>query len=410
MRRRSSLVLLTLAVFCVALAPLLREYAFPRLVAKALNSDQAYKVMVLEADNATLFGAPEGDGKAKAYIIQTVKPNPDEATGQSVVWDMNLAMVDSTGKVVTQIPERYVFDAVSQAPKNCCGEQIDGKPVAHTGIQYKWPFFVQKRGYNYYDAQAHTAATIDYKGTENFNGLEVYRFEQSVPWTKVPVPSQLPGGLTPESVEQAGMERWYTTVRTFWVEPVTGAPVYAEEKHREEMRTPNPDDPAHPGVLVVFDGHVKMLPAWSNALIADAKDQRAQMLLIHDQLPLGLVVVGVVLFLVALLLEFLGRRKKADPATGGGTRGDDASPSGPGGSGNEGTAGREPVAVGASGGGAGANAAETAVLPRVADSPPLSGVTSESAAVAADAPAPASNGKTPATAFPDRPTSPPPAS
>ncbi|WP_268823308.1 DUF3068 domain-containing protein [Yinghuangia soli] len=401
MRRRSSLVLLTLAVFCVALAPLLREYAFPRLVAKALKSDQAYKVMVLEAENATLFGAPEEPGKTKATIIQTVRPDPKASKGQTVVWDMNLAMVDSTGKVVTQIPERYVFDAVSQAPKNCCGEHIDSKPVAHTGIQYKWPFFVEKRGYNYYDAQAHTASTIDYKKTEIFNGLEVYLFEQTVPWTKVPVPSQLPGGLDAKSVESSGMERWYTTVRKFWVEPVTGAPVYAEEIHKEEMRTPNADDPANPGILVVFDGHVKMKAEWSNQLIADAKEQAAQMRLLHDQLPKGLVGFGIVLFIGALVLEYLGRRKSAKPAGGKGGGGVAAGPVGPAGGGPAAEE-RVPALTGAprsATAGPGA-AAPTAVLPRV----PASG----SAEVADAAPAPARNGRTPADAYPERPATPPP--
>ncbi|MGW0663147.1 DUF3068 domain-containing protein [Streptodolium elevatio] len=404
MRRRSSLVLLALAVFCVALAPLLREYAFPRLVAKALKSDKAYKVMVLEAQNATLFGDPKGEGKATATIIQTVRPNPDESDGQTVVWDMNLAMVDSEGKVVTQIPERYAFDAVSQTPQNCCGEHIDSKPVAHTGIAYKWPFFTEKRGYNYYDAQAQTAATIDYKRTENFNGLEVYLFEQTVPWSKVPIPSQLPGGLNPKDVEATGMERWYTTVRKFWVEPVTGAPVYAEEIHKEEMRTPNPDDPANPGKIVVFDGHVKMKAEWSNKLIADAKEQRSQMLLIHDRIPLGLVVVGVLLLLASLLLQYLGNREPKTPS-GKRRRGPDAA----------GGPGEPAAAAGAAGSPAAAAqpappvpvaaapvpaATETAVLPRI----PVSG----SAEIVAEAPVPASNGKTPATAYPERPSAPPP--
>ncbi|WP_436773797.1 DUF3068 domain-containing protein [Yinghuangia sp. YIM S09857] len=404
MRRRSSLVLLALAVFCVALAPLIREYAFPRLVAKALKSDQAYKVTVLEAQNATLFGDPKGPGNATATIIQTVRPDPEASDGQTVVWDTNVSMVDSEGKVVTRIPERYVFDAVGQTPENCCGEHIDNKPVAHTGIQYKWPFFTQKRGYNYYDAQAQTAATIDYKRTENFNGLDVYLFEQTVPWTKVPIPSQLPGGLNPKDIEAGGMERWYTTVRKFWVEPVTGAPVYAEEIHKEEMRSPNEDDPANPNKIVVFDGHVKMKPEWSNKLIADAKEQRSQMLLIHDRIPLGLVIVGVVLLLASLLLQYLANRgPKAPPGArrrGPGTPDDPAdgtaASAGPVESPAPAAAPAPPARTAAA-----PAAAPTAVLPRI----PVSG----SAEIAAEAPVPASNGKTPATAYPERPPGPPPA-
>ncbi|WP_406295662.1 DUF3068 domain-containing protein [Embleya sp. NBC_00888] len=310
MRRKSSLILLVAAVFCVALAPLLREFVFPRMVAGALSGEDAYRVVVLDATDATLLGAPEGPGKARITAIQTIRPDAKASKDGTVVWDLNLAVLDSTGKVVTQLPERYAFEAAGQIPRNCCGESIDGAPAAHTGLAYKWPFFTGKRDYNYYDSQAHSANVIAYKGTAKRDGLQTYRFEQEVPWMKVPMPKQLPGGLDPIAVEKQGMQLWYTATRRMWVEPVTGIPVYLEETRTEELRTSPPaDDPnARPVVTKVFEGTFKPRPAWSQKLIADAKDESKKLRAVHDTIPLALLVTGVVLFLIAVALQFIADR------------------------------------------------------------------------------------------------------
>ncbi|MFF7243756.1 DUF3068 domain-containing protein [Embleya sp. NPDC008237] len=319
MRRKSGLILLVAAVFCVAMAPLLREFVFPKLVAEALAGEDAYRVVVLDANNATLLGAPEGPGKAKVTAIQTIRPDAKAAEGGTVVWDLNLAVLDSTGKVVTQLPERYAFEAAGQIPRNCCGESVDGAPAAHTGLAYKWPFFTGKRDYNYYDSQAHSANVISYKGTEKRSGLRTYRFEQEVPWMKIPMPKQLPGGLDPVAIEKEGMQLWYTATRKMWVEPVTGIPVYVEETRKEELRTSPPaDDPnAKPVVTKVFEGTFIPRPAWSQKLIADAKSHSEKLRAIHDTIPLALLVLGVVLFLLAVALQFVADHKsrpKPSPA------------------------------------------------------------------------------------------------
>lgn len=300
-------MLLASAVFCVALAPLLREFVFPRVVAKTLAGDDAYHVTTFEANDVTLVGDPNGPGKGKATIVRTIRPDAKASDGGTVVWDVNLVVTNSAGTVVTRIPERYAFDAVTQTPENCCAENVDGTPVAHIGVDYKWPYFVKKRAYHYFDPQSGTAAPIDYRGTEKFDGLTVYRFTQDVPWTRGSTP-RLPGGVDPADLEKAGMERWFTLTRTVLVEPVTGIAVYAEERRTEELRTPKREDPANPGKFVLFDGEVKMTAASSHDLVADAKAQKPWLLFLHDRLPLGLVVAGVLLLAAAVVTEYRGRR------------------------------------------------------------------------------------------------------
>ncbi|WP_030933110.1 DUF3068 domain-containing protein [Streptomyces sp. NRRL S-646] len=313
MRRKASLVLLAFAVFFAALSPLLRWYAFPRLA--KIPADQ-YQDMVLEAKNATLldYGTMKARTVREVTIVQTLKGNVEAAkqiektAGRDVVvWDGLSYVQGPDGKMVSRIPERYIFNAHTQAPVHATGEMVDGDPVKRTGIEFKWPFLTQKRDYEYFDAQTRTTNPINYKGTRNFRGLKVYYFEQTIPWTKVKFPRTMPvQGITPESVAKTGTTRWYTTVRKFWVEPVTGAPVYGEEIHKEELRG---------GTLLggrekvtAFAGHVKMREDYIRHTVALVKSNRTLVLLMTSYLPWGFLTLGVLLLALSLWLEARSRR------------------------------------------------------------------------------------------------------
>ncbi|WP_128377768.1 DUF3068 domain-containing protein [Streptomyces cavernae] len=313
MRRKASLILLALAVFCTALSPLLRFYAFPRL---AKIPAERYQTMVLEAKPATLldYGTMRAKKVSKVTIVQTLRGNVEaserieESAGRDVVvWDGLSYVQGPDGKMVSKLPERYIFDAHTQEPVHATGEMVDGDPVKRQGIEFKWPFLTEKRAYEYFDAQTRTSAPIHYKGTRDFRGLEVYYFEQTIPWTKVPFPKVMPvEGITPEFVAGTGTTRWYSTVRKFWVEPVTGAPVYGEEIHKEELRG---------GTLLgdrdkvtAFAGHVKMREDYIRSTVDLVKSQRLLVLLFTTYLPWGLPLVGAGLLSLSLYLEARGRR------------------------------------------------------------------------------------------------------
>ncbi|MFC8093905.1 DUF3068 domain-containing protein [Streptomyces sp. NPDC057301] len=313
MRRKAGLVLLALAVFFAALSPLLRWYAFPRLAKIPANQ---YQDMVLEAKDATLldYGTMEARKVSKVTIVQTLKGNVEasekieKTAGKDVVvWDGLSYVVGPDGKMVSKIPERYIFDAHTQEPVHATGEMVDGDPVKRQGIEFKWPFLTEKRDYEYFDAQARITAPIHYKGTQNFRGVEVYYFEQTIPWTKVGFPRTMPvEGITPESVAKTGTTRWYTTVRKFWVEPLTGAPVYGEEIHKEELRG---------GTLLgdrdkvtAFAGHVKMREDYIVSTVDLVKSNRTLVLLLTSYLPWGFLALGLLLLALSLYLEARSRR------------------------------------------------------------------------------------------------------
>ncbi|MFD8425764.1 DUF3068 domain-containing protein [Streptomyces sp. NPDC059466] len=318
MRRKASLILLALAVFCAALSPLLRWYVFPR-VAK-IPAGQ-YQDMVLEAKDATLldYATMKAKKVPEVTVVQTLRGNVEAseriertAGRDVVVWDSLSYVQGPDGKMVSKLPERYIFDAHTQEPVHATGESVDGDPVRRDGIEFKWPFRTEKRDYEYFDAQTRTSAPIHYEGTRTFRGVEVYYFEQTIPWTKVAFPKVMPvRGITAQSVARTGTTRWYTTVRRFWVEPVTGAPVYGEEIHKEELRG---------GTLLggraavtAFSGHVKMREDYIEHTVALVKSNRTLVLLMTSYLPWGLLILGAALLSLSLYLEARGRRPD-DPA------------------------------------------------------------------------------------------------
>ncbi|MER6028968.1 DUF3068 domain-containing protein [Streptomyces sp. NPDC001851] len=320
MRRKASLALLACAVFCAALSPLMRWYAFPRLARIPANQ---YQDMVLEAKGATLldYGTMRARKVSKVTIVQTLKGNVEAAkkiektAGRPVVvWDSLSYVQGPDGRMVSKVPERYIFDAHSQDPVHATGEMVDGDPVTRRGIEFKWPFLTQKRDYEYFDAQTRTTSPIHYKSTQTFRGLKVYYFEQTIPWTKVPMPKTMPvQGITPESVARTGTTRWYSTVRRFWVEPVTGAPVYGEEHHKEELRG---------GTLLggrarvtAFAGDVRMREDYTAHTVALVRHNRTLVLTLTSYVPWGSLTLGLLLLVLSLCLEARARRPEdRDPA------------------------------------------------------------------------------------------------
>ncbi|WDG31971.1 DUF3068 domain-containing protein [Streptomyces sp. CA-278952] len=317
MRRRAGLVLLAFAVFFAALSPLLRWYAFPRLAKVPPNQ---YQEVVLEASPATLldYTTLKARKVEKVTIVQTLKGNVEEsekiersAGRDVVVWDALSYIQGPDGKMVSEIPERYIFDAHSQAPVNATGEMVDGDPVRREGIEYKWPFLTEKRDYEYFDAQSRTTAPIHYRGTRTFRGLEVYYFEQTISWTKVPMPKKMPiKGITAEQIAQTGMTRWYTTKRMFWVDPVTGAPVNGEEIHTEELRDAKKMGMSE-DTVTAFSGHVKMREDYIADTVDLVKSQRVLVLLLTSYLPWGFLGLGIGLLALALWLEARSRQAES---------------------------------------------------------------------------------------------------
>ncbi|SEL72091.1 DUF3068 domain-containing protein [Streptacidiphilus jiangxiensis] len=316
MRQRLALVLVALAAFLAVLGVMLRVWVYPHVVAVP---DNQYQAVVLEAKDATLidYSRMAGVPHQHVTIVETLKGDAQAAqaekrrTGRDVVvWDALSYVLGNDGKMLSAIPEIYPFDARTQEPVHCCGENVDGQALGRVGIEYKFPFDTQPHDYQYFDPQTRASAPIHYKGTTTLDGLTVYYFEQTIPWTRVPFPKAMPEGvaITPAQIDKLGYQRWYTTVRKFWVDPVTGAPVNGEELHNEQLRMP-PSSGLAP--VTIFSGDVRIRPDYEAATVALVKKERTLLLLLHDDLPVGMELAAVAALALAFVVEGRARRNRA---------------------------------------------------------------------------------------------------
>jgi hypothetical protein len=121
--------------------------------------------------------------------------------------------------------------------------------LPHDGLAYRFPFDTEKKTYPYFDPIAQKAFDANYDGEEDVNGLSTFRFTQNIGYDgdgKLVEPvkyASLYGddadatvsaraelwGVAGDPEEQITMTRYYAAQRTFWVDPVSGTIVKAQE-------------------------------------------------------------------------------------------------------------------------------------------------------------------------------------
>lgn len=170
---------------------------------------------------------------------------------------------------------------------------FDGLPAGTPeieGLVNKFPFDTQKKDYTYWDDVLQTALPATFEGTEDFDGLEVYKFVVEANDEKAQV-AELGG---------EALMGTYTTKVTVYIEPVTGAPVN-QIQHQERYL----DDGSK-----VIDLTVEFTDAQKKASIKDAKANVAKLNLFSGPLPYILLVVGLLVLVAGAFLSF--RRPKND--------------------------------------------------------------------------------------------------
>src|SRR5437868_8202372 len=238
MGRISTLVLIGVGVFFLALAPLVKFWAADKLI--AAPADQ-FGISYLEAKQPQYFSAQDLKVlTADLDIIVTTKGDVKAAGGDRVVWDESSVVNDATNarKGISISARRSAFDKYSGVGVNCCNVNADQVPVKLEGQIYKFPFDVQKKTYKVFNSTALAAFDATYVREEKVNGLNAYVFEQVAPPTKTDTLT-IPASVL-NIVGVAGdvqVDRWYDGKTTFWIEPATGGPIKQEQQRHEVLKT-----------------------------------------------------------------------------------------------------------------------------------------------------------------------------
>ncbi|MBB6120409.1 DUF3068 domain-containing protein [Nocardiopsis algeriensis] len=302
MRRTVAVVLVAIGVFCLAFAPLMRTWLVSSLAKTPLDY---YSETVNVAEGATYFNIEDVELVENATLEAhaTIRADVASSTDETVVWDQFTWLKDAdTDFGITSTSRRAGHDRVTGEAVDCCDAMINEESVAQSGQLWKFPFFTEQRDYDFFESTVQEVVPMEFRGTEEIEGVEVYRFEQTVDDAVI-------GERTlPRSV--AGLEgdgdvtgdEVFSIVRTYWVEPTTGSPIKVSE-HQQRVVDVEGEE-----VLTLLDAELVFDDASVQQALENSEQGRTVLPLLRTTLPIGLLVVGAGTFAMAAVLYFSGRR------------------------------------------------------------------------------------------------------
>ncbi|GAA1263983.1 DUF3068 domain-containing protein [Sphaerisporangium rubeum] len=307
------MVLVMLGAFLLSGAALTRFYVAERVLGARPD---VYAVVETEARGATYFDPGTATVRTGTLRGTTTLRGDVGASGpRRVVWDAFTEVAAADGSLVSYRQERAAFDRRSGVALGCCGESAEGRPATHSGLVFRWPYGTAPRDTSLWDVTTRRAHPARFAGAEVVEGLVVYRFVSEVPPTAISsrgLPPRLLG-VAPRAAGRADVPvtLWAAATRTYWVEPVTGTPVRAEERVRQAYRTADGRER-----LTVLDGTLAYTAAQVAVSTAEARAELGRVRVLTGTVPTAGVVGGGVALAAGAVLASLtrGGRAKAGAA------------------------------------------------------------------------------------------------
>jgi hypothetical protein len=195
--------------------------------------------------------------------------------------------------------------------------------LPHEGLSYRFPFHTEKKTYPFFDPIAQKAYDANYDGEDDVNGLTTYKFTQNVGYDadgKLVEPIRYASlyendedgvvtaraelwGLPGDPYEPVTMTRYYAAQRSFWVDPVSGTIVKAEE-HANHYYARDPLKPE----MALADYKVTSTESTIEDQVAAARDERDRTALWSRILPISFTAAGLVALVAGALLASFSLR------------------------------------------------------------------------------------------------------
>lgn len=316
MRRIAGLVFVALGVGLIALAIALPTYVYPRVAHVPENPQQT---LVAQGTGITvLLPRSLDEGGTRILTNQTVTnvrkvegqvpPNGKKLADDDAFYRVAYSVRVETQGLLTAYLEGGSFNGRTGLSNNKYGDYFNtdptspvNEPVTHQGIQFKFPFDVQKQNYPFWDAFLQKATTARYDGTEKIDGLLTYRFVQPITDVVIgreAVPGALIGLPDQPSVDA---DRLYSTTRTLWVEPLTGALIKGQERVNQRLVSNGKQAP-------VIQGTLTWTPETVAANVKKYESLASGLRFVSRTGPIGAWILGPILALIGLTLLALSRR------------------------------------------------------------------------------------------------------
>lgn len=299
MRRVIGLILLGLGIGALVAAPLLRWYAAPRLLKAPLDQ---FSETVSEASEVTYLDVGTLEVRTGREFVATRTVRGDVAAGDAdrAVYDVFVKIIDPRKpgeggeQLVSASTDRVAFDRSTSEAINCCDENLNGEPTKHEGIEYKFPFNTEPRTYQYFDTSIAAATDMEFVQESELEGLRVYEFEQTIEPTKI-AELDVPGDLVGRAEASLTVDRYYSTVRHVWVEPVSGVIVKGAESQLSTLRDGDQD------LLTITEADLEFDEATVKAQAESARQVRSAAAIVTTSGPIGAAVVGLVLLALGVV-------------------------------------------------------------------------------------------------------------
>lgn len=313
MRRiTGSALLIGAGVFCLVLALLILTVAKPAL----LKAPTSNAVSTTSLGTARVLDGATQTTSEQTMRLDRILRNLTDGTSDTAVYSEQLRLypVNPDGEVILKdggtAPTPFVdgefvgskLDNFVVAFDRKTGEGRPDVPedtYGTTAYTVKFPFGTKKEmdgepaSYDFFDQTSGQAFPVTYTGTENVEGLEVYRFE---------------GIIAPLVLDQQfgvleGTKTAYSNKgRSVLVEPVTGSVVSIVTQPTSSIVAPD----GTKTVALAFTTPLTPTAETISERVADAKASKSKADLISSTLPLILGILGLLLLIAGIVLQVRG--------------------------------------------------------------------------------------------------------
>ncbi|MDX6276003.1 MAG: hypothetical protein QOJ72_131 [Nocardioidaceae bacterium] len=315
---------LFLGAFLLAFSALSKFYMYDQVAVVPLNNQSTSILATVPGADAEYLDVAAGvkvvKGPLKSIQLVTgdvkLSKQASKDTGRDVaVWsDYNCTDAPTfncaSGKTpLSATNDRVAFDVRTGEAVAWKGNKNDANgevtsPMPYEGLFYKFPFDTQKKTYLWWDTTLKKATPAKYVGEGKVKGMKVYKFVQTIAPIKTGT-LDVPGSLVGSDKATVTADQVYSDVRSFSIEPVTGAPLDVTDSQDTYLEV----DGERKATLT--KASLDMTDASTQALIDDYGSKVTQLKAVKTWIPVG----GTVLGLVLIGLGVMSRRSgKSDGA------------------------------------------------------------------------------------------------
>ena len=213
MGKKTGFAAVVIGAFLLVLAVLAKTYAYDQLAVVPLDQESTTVSKTAEGKDASYLnvaatGGPaieSGPLESRRVVVGQVeagKDASDELDKDIAVWD-TLSYTAPPGTPAEEalsgtrdvVPfDRHTGETVRWAGAKTESTGVEIEPFSFFGNYFKFPFNTQKESLDFWDGSLKKAVPAEYEGTDELEGLTVYKFVQTIEPTKI-AEQQVPGDL-----------------------------------------------------------------------------------------------------------------------------------------------------------------------------------------------------------------------